>query len=315
MARLMAAVLTLCLVQDEGKKAADELRAALKDTKSYPEKAKLLLAAAEKGPRDPAVARAIGSQLAPASGDIGFVVPVAAAEALSRFRGSAAASQALIAALAPYKRNPFMTARVLRAIGRVGHESAVAFFEEPLKGTDVDAAVQAVRAIGDLPMTVSVDSLLREYERMEKKKGGSSEELKKVYEKAQPEIIKVLQKILNEKYPTFAEFQLLWSKRGPALKEKAAAEEKARLAAPGEAKPAALAPPLLVELLFRENGGSSTANTGASCGVYLNASMSTPKPTWNANAPPNGGPAALDFGSAPGPHAIDVAAPAGMEHL
>ena len=322
MSRCMAVSLALCALapQDEAKeakKAAEELRAAIKETKSYPEKARLILDAAAKGPREAALARAIGSQLAPAAGDLGFAVPVAAVDALSRFRGVAAASQTLIGSLAPYKRNPFMTYRIIQAIGRVGHESCVPFFEEPLKGTDAEAAVQAVRAIAELPLSIAVDALFREHDRMEKKKAGSSDELKKVYDRCQPEIIKALQKLMSEKYPTTAELQLLWTKRGAAIKEKAAAEEKARLSAPPDpaaAKPA-LAPPLLVELLFRENGGNSTANTGASCGTYVSASVSTPRPTWNASAPPNGGPSSFDFGSAPGPHAIDLAAPAGMEHL
>jgi hypothetical protein len=322
MSRCMAACLVLSLAspQDdakEAKKAAEELRAALKDTKIHAEKARLILEAAVKGPREAPLARAIGAQLAPAAGDLGFVVPVAAADALGRFRGLAAASQMLIGSLAPYKKNPFMTLRIIKAIGRVGHESAVAFFEEPLKGVDVEAAVTAVRAIGDLPVAISVDALFREHDRMEKKKAGSSDELKRVYDRCQPEIIKTLQRILNEKYPTTAELQLLWTKRGAAIKEKAAAEEKARLSAPPDpaaAKPV-LAPPLLVELCFRENVGNSTANTGASCGTYVSASVSTPRPTWNASAPPNGGPASFDFGAAPGPHAIDLVAPAGMEHL
>lgn len=321
MPRMMATVLALSLFgaapQDDGKKAAEELRAALKETKVHAEKARLLLDAAVKGPRDAALARAIGGQLAPAASDLGFVVPVAAADALGRFRGVAAASQTLIGSLAPYKKNPYMTAHITRAIGRVGHESCLPFFEEPLKGLDPEAAVQAVRAISDLPVAFSVDTLLREYDRMEKKKAGASEELKRVYDRCQPEIIKALQKIFNEKYPSAGEFQLLWSKRGAAFKEKAAAEEKARAAAPPDpaaAKPP-LAPPLLVELLFRENVGNSTANTGASCGAYISASVTTPRPTWNASAPPNGGPSSLDFGMLPGPHAIDVSAPAGLEHL
>lgn len=311
------ALLTGAGPQDDGKKAADELKQALKDTKSHPEKARLLLEAAQKGPRDAALARAIGAQLAPASGDLGFVVPVAAAEALGRFRGVAAASQVLIGALAPYKKNPYMTARLVQAVGRVGHESAVPFFEEPLKGVDPEAAVNAARALGDLPIGIAVDVLLREYDRMEKKKtGGASDELRRVYDRVQPEIIKVLQKVLNEKYPTHAELALLWQKRGAAIKEKAVAEEKARLAAPADpaARPA-LPAPLLVELCFRENQGNSTANTGASCGAYVSASMSTPRPVWNAAAPPNGGPSSLDFGMVAGPHAIDLQAPAGMEHL
>jgi hypothetical protein len=303
--------------QEDAKKAAEELRAAIKDTKSYVEKARLILDAAAKGPREAPLARAIGVQLAPAAGDLGFIVPVAAADALGRFRGLAIASQTLIGSLAPYKKNPFMTLRIIAAIGRVGHESAIAFFEEPLKGTDPDAAVAAVRAIADLPISISIDALLREHDRMEKKKAGSSDELKKVYDRCQPEIIKMIQKALNEKYPTAAELQLLWTKRGPALKEKAAADEKAKVAAPADpaAAKAPLAPPLLIELLFRENQGNSTANTGASCGTYVSASVSTPRPTWNASSPPNGGPSSVDFGSAPGPHAIDISAPAGMEHL
>src|SRR5688572_1858588 len=321
MSRTMAVVVAIALLgagpQEDAKKAAEELRAAIKETKSYPEKARLLLEAAAKGPREAPLARAIGAQLAPAPGDLGFTVPVAAADALGRFRGLAAASQTLIGSLAPYKKNPFMTCRLIQAIGRVGHESAIPFFEEPLKGTDAEAAVQAVRAIGELPMGVAVDALFREHDRMEKKKAGASDELKRVYDRCQPEIIKTLQKLMNEKNPTTAELQLLWTKRGAAFKEKAAAEEKARLAAPPDpaAAPAALAPPLLVELCFRENGGNATANTGASCGAYVSASVSTPKPTWNASSPPNGGPSSFDFGAAPGPHAIDLVAPAGMEHL
>ena len=303
--------------QDDGKKAAEDLKAALKDVKVLPDKARLLIDAAIKGPREAPLARAIGAQLVPAAGDLGFTVPVAAAEALGRFRGVAAASQVLMGVLPSYKKNPFMSARIVQAIGRVGHESAIPFFEEPLKGTDAEAAVQAARAIADLPVGICIDVLLREYDRMEKKKANAADDLKAVYARVQPEIIKLLQRNLNEKYPTFAEFSLLWQKRGAAIKEKAAAEEKAKLAAPADATAAKtpLAPPLLVELCFRENGGTTTANTGASCGTYMSAAVSAGKPSWNGAAPPNGGPSSLDFGSAPGQFAIDLAAPAGMEHL
>ncbi len=320
MSRYVVPFLALLLLpgaggQDDAKKAAEELKAALKATKVHAEKAGLLLEAAIKGPREAPLARAIGSQLLPAAGDLGYVVPVAAADALGRFRGVAAASQVLMGVLPSYKKNPYMSARIVQAIGRVGHESAVPFFEEPLKGTDPEAAFQAARAIADLPVGICIDVLLREYDRMEKKKANAGDDLKAVYARVQPEIIKLLQRNLEEKYPTHAEFQLLWQKRGTAMKEKAAAEEKARLAAPAAAAKPALAPPLLVELCFRENAGTSTANTGASCGTYVSAAITATKPSWNAAAPPNGGPSSLDFGSAPGQFAIDLAAPAGMEHL
>ncbi|HXX94796.1 MAG TPA: hypothetical protein VEN81_14310, partial [Planctomycetota bacterium] len=147
--------------EDAAKKAIEEFKKTVGDAKTLPEKALAIQAFGEVWPKHHLMVSALGKYLAEAKGDINFLLPVTAADALSKFRNSPQASQTLTAALAQYKKNPYVYAKIYIAIGKVGHDSCLAMFEEPLKGKDPAAAVQAVEAIAELPAGVALECLFR----------------------------------------------------------------------------------------------------------------------------------------------------------
>lgn len=225
-------------------------------------------------------------------------------KALAGFRGSAAAARALVAAAPLYRRMPCVHARIRAAIGSVGHESAVGHFEEALRGTDGDAAVAAVQAVASLPAPLALETIFREYDVLERKKPSVGDDQKKVVERTQKEMIRVVQAIAGEKYPTMKELAHWWRRRSRSFK----AQDRAPI--PPSTGP--LPPVLLVELLFRESMGCSAANTGASSGLYPQATLSGAK--WTGTCALNGGPSALEWDKAGGTQAVDLGG-AGVEHL
>src|SRR5436190_21989707 len=88
-----------CGPQDDSKKVLEDFKAKMKDAKSLPEKALALRALGDVEPREACTAGAIARYLAAGSGDLTYLLPVTAADALGKFRGCAAASKALVAAL------------------------------------------------------------------------------------------------------------------------------------------------------------------------------------------------------------------------
>jgi hypothetical protein len=280
---------------EDSKKAVEEFKAKIKDAKSVHEKALAIRALGDTEPRDAGAASAIARYLSPTAGDISYLLPVTAAETLAKFRGSAVASRSLVASLGAWRKIPYVAQRIHAAVGRVGHESAAGFFEEAVMGTDPDAAVAAVQALADFSTPFALETLFRLYELLEKKPGAAAE-------RAQKEMIRVIQRISGEKYPSMKELAHWWSKRSATFKE------SPRPAAPASSGP--LPPVLLVELLFRENQGMSTANTGASGGMYPQASLSGAK--WTGTCALNGGPTAAELDKASGSSAVDLGA---VEHL
>jgi hypothetical protein len=304
MVHLVLAILLCGGPQDDSKKAVDEFKAKIRDAKSIHEKALALRALGDAEPRDAGAAAAIAKYLSPGAGDIAYLLPVTAADALGKFRGSAAASKALVAAAPMYRRMPCVYGRIQAALGRVGHESAIGHFEEALRGNDGDAAVAAVQAIASLPTPLALETIFREYEAMEKKRPSTGDDQKKVLERAQKEMIRVVQGIAGEKYPSMKELAHWWQKRSATFKER----EKA----PVPVSTGPLPPVLLVELLFRENMGQNAANTGVSGGLYPQAAISGAK--WTGTCALNGGPAALEWDKSGGTQAVDLGG-SGLEHL
>lgn len=301
--------------EEAAKKLVEEFKAATKDLKTPHEKAQAILAYGENEVKDGLMVSPLNKYLAPAGNDLNLIVPAATVDALGKFRGIAQASQTLINVVPSYKANPYMHERIIAAIGKIGHESALPFFMEPLNGKDPNAAFAAVKAIGDFPPTLALDVLFREWDRMEKARPNASDQIKPVLDKAQPEALKQIQRISGEKYISMKEFQIWWSRRGEQFKKDAA--EKEKLAAkkdPNAPKPT-LPPVMIMEFIFKENSGNSTRNSGASAGHYASATISTPKPSWNGAFPPNGGPSSLEWGVSPGTGAVDLIAPGGPEHL
>src|SRR6185436_14517283 len=54
---------------------------------------------------------------------------------------------------------------------------------------------------------------------------------------------------------------------------------------------------------------------GASGTLFPSATLTTARPGWTGTTPPNGGPCALEWDKAPGPHAVDLGGGPGLEQL
>jgi hypothetical protein len=300
--------------EEAAKKAVDEFSAKMKDAKSIPEKALLILNFGDAEPKDKCMVSALAKYLAATSSDINFILVTSAADALGRFRGSPHAAATLAGALAGYKKNPYVSARIASAIGKVGHESSLPTYEEMLKGTDQEAASRAVWAIADFAPLTAVDFYFRENERIDKerKKQGIKDEYKKVYDRVQPELLKAMKQVTKQPWVKFDEFGIWYNKHHG--KEELIRMEKERKPEPAVAR-TAIPPVLLVELTFKENGGTTPANSGASAASFPTAQMTEKKPSWTATAAPNGGPSALDFDKTGGAYAVDLGGGPGIENL
>lgn len=303
------------------RKAVDNFKAAMQEAKGLAEKAQALRKLGDFQPRDAALVAPVARYLAPGPGDLHHVLPLVAIETLEKFRGVGAASQTILAALPGYRKNPYLHARLVEALGRVGHESALSYFEDVLQGKDPEAAARAVWAVASFPPATAAEWLLREADRLEKAREKGGDDVKRMHERVMPEIVKALRQVTGEPYTTLMEMRIWWQKRGADFKARA---KEAPPEAPAEAKskdapparpPESLPPVLLVELRFRENGGASTANTGCSSGQYPAASIVGAKLPWSTATPPNGGPAGLDWNASGGPFAADLGSGGGVEHL
>lgn len=299
----------VCGPGNDSKKTIEEFKARIKDAKNVHEKALAIRAMGDALPRDPGAAAAISRYLAPGAGDISYLLPVTAADALGKFRGCAAASKALAASAPSWRKIPSVFNRIQAAIGGVGHESAVGLFEETIHGSDEAAAAGAVRSIAGFPTPLALETLFRLHDAIERKRPGAGDDQKKVYDRVQKEMLRVFQGVSGEKYPSMKEFAVWWQRRAAALRDEAAKRE----AAPAPPSTGPLPPVLLVELLFRENMGQSPANTGVSAGMYPQASIAGAK--WTGTCALNGGPAALEWDKAGGTQAVDLGGGAGLEHL
>lgn len=273
-----------------GQDALETFKQRIAAAKSVHEKAAALRALGDAQPRDPAAVPALARYLNPQGGDCHGLLPTTAAEALGNFRGSVAAARVLTAAAEACRKNPYLFARYVDALSRVGHEAGFALFEEALRGP---GAAAAIKTIATFPASVAVEALLVEGRKLDRKQG---DDVAKVRE----EIVKGLQKLSGEKYPSLAEFELWWKKRGPAFRVEAEAREKA--AASGRAP----ALPLLVELCFREGQGMSTANSGAASHLSPSALLGNGAPAWTAQAPINAGPGALEWSKEGGAQAVEL---------
>ncbi len=291
----MGILILMMLAQERG--AIDLFKQRVAAAKSVHDKA---AAIRELGlAKDPGAVPALARFLAPQPSDCNCLLPVAAAEALGKLRGSVGAARALAGAAEASRKNAYLYSRYVEALARVGHESGLALFEETLKGPDAAAAVKAIAAF---PPAVALEALLVEARKTERKGGEGADRLRE-------ELIKGLQKVSGEKYPSLAEFELWWKKRGPSFRAEAEAREKA-------SPPAApsLSSTLLVELAFRENGGTWTANSGASAALYPSCALGQAAPAWTGRAPINAGPSALEWAREGGAQAVELGA-GGVENL
>jgi hypothetical protein len=292
--------------------APEAFKLALKDAKSIEEKAALLHFVGVPTLSDPTVVAEVSRFLNAGAGDIRFLLPTASMTALGRLRGNRAAAQRLVQAIPAFKQVPCMQRKLIAAICQVGHVAALPALEEILRGSDESLALFTIGALRDFPSDVTLDVLIRSWEWMESRKPKVRDELKNAYGRLGGEMLKVVQQISGESYPSMTEMQKWWMKRGAEWKEKAAAQELER-EKKGPAPVAAPPPALILEMLFNDRGASSTSNGGASSAWCPVGAFTRNKPAWSTEVPPSGGTSSLDWGKDPGPYAVDVA---GMsEHL
>ncbi len=303
--------------EEAAKKAVDEFASKMKEAKSLPDKALLIMNLGDFEPKDKCMVPAIGRYLGAVANDINSLLVTSAADALGKFRGSPQAAAVLSGALGGYKKNPYVCSRISAAIGRVGHESSLATFEEQLKGLDAELAAQAVWVIAEFPGQIAVEALFKENERIDKerKKQNLKDEYKKVYDRVQPEILKAVKKVTAQPWPTIAELTIWWNKHAAAFKEECKKKEAERKPETPAAVRTGIPPVLLVELLFKENAGLSASNSGSSGAAFPTATLTDKKPAWSNVVPPNGGAASLDFDKAGGAYAVDLGGGAGIENI
>jgi hypothetical protein len=304
---------TLEAGDEPGKEMTVEaFRIAVKEARSIDEKVDLIRVLGGTASPDTAAVVEISRFLAGHPADLNFQLPLAAASALANLRGNKAASQCLIQALTLYKKTYFVERRLLAALGQVGHESALPVLEDLIRGTDTELAMLAIAATADLPADLALDSLFRTADWMAARRVKVGDDVKKAHDRLGLEILRVVQLISAEKYPTLTEMQRWWQKHNREWKDVAAGREQDREKQKG-ATPILSIPGPILELLFNERGGQSTANRGSSSGQFPSALLTKARPVWSGEAPPPGGGVALDWGAEAGPYAVDVAG--SLEHL
>ncbi len=283
--------------QDSAGFRLDDFKQAIKDARGVVEKALAIQLAGDSG--SPEMVPALARFLTPTPSDTQLLLPVAAIEALGKFRGDRTAAQVLLQALEVHKKLPYLHRKVFTALGQAGHESAVPVLEEHLKGSDRDAAFLALRSASLMPAGTALDILFRAHERMEKERENAGDARKAVIDALAPEILAAVKALSGEPWTSMKEMQIWWQKRGAAFREKAAEKEKEARKAKGPDSKRGLPPVLLVELHFSENQGAATANSGASSAWHPKAALAPSGPAWSTGA--------LDWGTAPAPHAVDLA--------
>jgi hypothetical protein len=288
------------------RKAVDEFKAAVQAAKTPGEKALAIVAFGNLELKDPAMVPALSRYLVAPGNDLHLVLPTAAADALSKFRGDKAAANALLGAVQAYRKNPYLTRRLLAALARVGHESVLPWLEEQALGRDPELAVLACESLDDLPPVLAVETLLRVGAELEKRKGLGDDQ-KKFFEKVGPGLLRSIRRISGEPYVSLVEFQIWWRKRGELFREKEKAKEWK------VPQTAGLPASLLVELTFGNKGGGTTPNAGA---LAAPATLTGARPEWSDLVAANAGPCSLDFGKDPGPYAVEIQQPLeGLRHL
>jgi len=309
--------------EEAAKKAIEEFNEKFKEAKTIPEKALAILNFGDAEPKDKSMVPPLARHLGATPQDINFMLVTSAVEALGKFRASPQAAAVLGGALASYKKNPYVSAKITMAIGKVGHELSLAMFDEQFKGTDPVAAVGAVWAVAEFPGPVAIEALFKEADRVDKELAKSSvkPELKAVYDRVQPELIKAIKKVSGQPWPTLKELGIWWKRHAAEFKEECAKKDAEKKEADKKGEGAAatartsLPPVLIAEFLFKENAGTTPGNSGASGSNYPTATMTANKPAWTATAAPNGGPSAIDFDKMGGVYAVDIGGGNGIENL
>ncbi len=300
----------LCGAGDEGDlpAALEAFRKNMQLTEKPEAQAALILEFGRPGRED--LVSALAPHLSPKPADPHAVLPLATLTTLSAFRGSAAASKALLRALPSFEGNPFLLSAAWKAIARVGHASALPLFQAEIQNKDPGRATRGIRKLAGLPAHLSLPALFEEQGRLERRLLTATNAEKGQITAVQTALLAEVRRISGERYPSMKEMEIWFKRRGPDFIEQARkAEEQERSAArdPGASAPA-LPPLLLVDLGFNDLDGALTSNLGLSANAWARARFSDPPPVWSGNQPTRSGGRSVDFGIEAGAKAVDLVA-------
>ncbi len=298
---------------EQAKSALESFRAAMKDARSIEDRAVQVQALGWTDPAEPGIVAELSRFLVQSPADINSLLPVTAAAALGRMRGNRNAALVLVQVLPGFRKSPYVYRRMIAALGQVGNEPAQAALQELLTGNEGEPALQAAAAMAELPADLALDGLLKGWDSMQKRRARVGDDVKRQQDRVGVDILRFVQRISGERYPTLTEMQVWWTRRAPKWKDIAAEREREREKLRPTAPAAELPPVTLVELLFNENGGTTLVNMGSSSGSFGSAAVSKTRPTWSHEIPPPGNASSLDWGSEPGPYAVEMAGP--LDHL
>jgi hypothetical protein len=299
---------------DPPRMSLESFRAAMKEARTIDDKAVQIQALGWADPGEPGILAELSRFLVQNPADINHLLPLTAAAALGRMRGNRTAALTLVQVLPSFRKTPYLHRRMIAALGQVGHEATLPALQELLTGNELEPALAAADAMADLPSDLALDGLFRSWDAIQKRRAKVGDDVKKTYEKVGAEILRVVLKLSGEKYPSMTEMQVWWSRHAAKWKDIALDREREREKSRSTAAiPQELPPVTLVELLFNELGGTSTANLGSSWGWFGPAVLTKTRPIWSREIPPPGNAGSLDWGVEPGPFAVDLAGP--LEHL
>ncbi|HLY08943.1 MAG TPA: hypothetical protein VKW04_06475 [Planctomycetota bacterium] len=311
---LMLALSRTSLAGDPPRATLETFRAAMKEARSIEDRAVQIQALGTANPGEPGVVAELSRFLVQAPMDINLLLPVTAAAALGRMRGNRVAALTLVQALPSFRKTPYVYRRMIAALGQVGHETVLPTLQDLLTGNEAEPAMLAADALAELPADLALDALLKGWDGMQKRRAKVGDDVKKIHDRVGLEILRLVQKISGEKYPTLTEMQVWWTRRAPKWKDIAVDREREREQSRQAVPPAQELPAVvLVELLFNEGGGPSTANLGSSSAAFASAILTKNKPAWSHEIPPPGNASSLDWGAEPGPFAVDMAG--SLDHL
>jgi hypothetical protein len=286
----------------------------MKEARTIDDKAVQIQALGWADPSEPGLVAELSRFLVLYPADINSLLPITAAAALGRMRGNRAAALALVQVLPSFRKTPYPYRRMIAALGQVGHEAVLPTLQDLVTGNELEPALIAAGAMADLPADLALEALFKSWDWMQKRRAKVGDDVKKTYDRVGAEILRLVLKVSGEKYPSMTEMQVWWSRRASKWKDIAADREREREKSRGPAAtPQELPPVTLIELLFNELNGASTANLGSSSGLMGPGVLTKIRPIWSHETPPPGNASSLDWGVDPGPYAVDLAGP--LEHL
>lgn len=210
------------LHDDIVKQALDQFKKSIREAKNDFERANAIYRLSQRE-RDVTII----AQMPPFLTTGGDVHRAAAIELLKDYRFDPLAVQALSAAIPANRTKGPILEKIIDALGRIGHESAVPVLVERIDTGDTMTALAVAQALGKIESAASIEALLKAFDRLdrENKKGQDlQKEAKKAFEgrqRAVAESIQVSLKFLTGQFfSSYAEYDAWWAKNRETFKFK-----------------------------------------------------------------------------------------------